>query len=100
MSSQAKRVAVIGAGVSGLAAAKCLLDEGLTPVVFEQSAHIGGIWNYDERLPDRRDLKLRGLGFTPIRYSGDQLEFDGPTVIADLESVVNRSEQLAARESR
>ena len=28
-----RRVAVIGAGVSGLAAAKCLLDEGLEPVV-------------------------------------------------------------------
>ncbi len=31
-----RRVAVIGAGVSGLATAKCLLDEGLEPVVFEQ----------------------------------------------------------------
>src|SRR5690242_7918054 len=38
------RVAVIGAGISGLAAASCLLEEGLDPVVFEQAPQIGGLW--------------------------------------------------------
>src|SRR5260370_35151967 len=49
-----RRVAVIGAGVSGLAAAKCLLDEGLEPVVYEQAAHIGGLGNHDETPPRGR----------------------------------------------
>src|SRR5260370_38177074 len=51
-----RRVAVIGAGVSGLAAAKCLLDGGLEPVVYEQAAQIGGLWHYDETLPDGRGV--------------------------------------------
>ena len=35
------RVAVIGAGASGLAAIKCCLDEGLEPVCYERSRDIG-----------------------------------------------------------
>ena len=35
------RSAVIGAGLGGLAAVKCCLDEGIEPVCFEQHADIG-----------------------------------------------------------
>jgi len=56
-----RRVAVIGAGVSSLAAAKCLRDEGLEPVVFEQSPQVGGLWNYDESLPDGGGVMYRAL---------------------------------------
>ncbi|XP_006815032.1 dimethylaniline monooxygenase [N-oxide-forming] 2-like [Saccoglossus kowalevskii] len=48
MSSPTKRVAVIGAGVSGLVSIKCCNDEGLGPVCFEQSEEIAGIWNYHD----------------------------------------------------
>ncbi|NWR83903.1 FMO1 monooxygenase, partial [Furnarius figulus] len=44
------RVAVVGAGVSGLAATKCCLDEGLEPTCFEQSQDIGGLWRYTEHI--------------------------------------------------
>ncbi|NXN80286.1 FMO1 monooxygenase, partial [Bombycilla garrulus] len=44
------RVAVVGAGVSGLAATKCCLDEGLEPTCFEQSQDIGGVWRYTEHI--------------------------------------------------
>jgi dimethylaniline monooxygenase (N-oxide forming) len=60
-SAEKHRVAVIGAGVSGLAAAKCLLDEGLEPVVYEQAAQIGGLWNYDDALPDGGGVMYRSL---------------------------------------
>src|ERR1700686_5012511 len=59
--ASARRVAVIGAGVSGLAAAKCLLDEGLEPVVYEQGSEIGGLWNYQEALPDGGGVMYRSL---------------------------------------
>ncbi|MCR5886769.1 NAD(P)-binding domain-containing protein [Hymenobacter sp. J193] len=39
------RIAIIGAGPSGLAACKSALEAGLEPVLFEQSAHLGGQWN-------------------------------------------------------
>ncbi|XP_033729904.1 dimethylaniline monooxygenase [N-oxide-forming] 2-like [Pecten maximus] len=41
-----KRVAVIGAGASGLPAIKCCLDEGFQPVCFEMSDDIGGLWQF------------------------------------------------------
>ncbi|KAJ8388455.1 hypothetical protein AAFF_G00133310 [Aldrovandia affinis] len=44
-----RRVAVIGAGSSGLASIKCCLDEGLEPICFESSDDIGGLWRYKER---------------------------------------------------
>ena len=48
--SSTMRVAVIGAGVSGLAAIKSCLDEGLQPTCFERSDSLGGLWRY--RLED------------------------------------------------
>ncbi|XP_026710214.1 dimethylaniline monooxygenase [N-oxide-forming] 1-like [Athene cunicularia] len=44
------RVAVVGAGVSGLTATKCCLDEGLEPTCFEQSQDVGGLWRYTEHI--------------------------------------------------
>lgn len=44
------RVAVIGAGVAGLAAARALKTEGLDVVVYEKSDKIGGTWAYDPRV--------------------------------------------------
>lgn len=41
-----KRVAVIGAGVSGLSSIKCCLDEDLEPTCFERSTAIGGLWKF------------------------------------------------------
>jgi flavin-dependent dehydrogenase len=40
----AKRVAVIGAGVSGLTSARHLKATGLDVVVYERSCVSGGIW--------------------------------------------------------
>lgn len=45
----ARRVAVIGAGSSGLCAIKACLDEGLEPVCFERSRDIGGLWRFEVR---------------------------------------------------
>ena len=42
----AKRVAVIGAGASGLSAAKYLLQSGFDVSVFEIGSQIGGMWCY------------------------------------------------------
>ncbi|HYD83882.1 MAG TPA: FAD-dependent oxidoreductase, partial [Opitutus sp.] len=36
------RIAILGAGITGLTAAWHLRRAGLTPVVFEKSAHFGG----------------------------------------------------------
>lgn len=38
------KIAVIGGGISGIAAAQILKKNGFTPVVFERSAKPGGVW--------------------------------------------------------
>lgn len=50
-----KRVAIIGAGSSGLTSIKSCLEEGLTPVCYEMSDDIGGLWYYREEKPDSED---------------------------------------------
>lgn len=48
-SSQApmkKRVAIIGAGISGLASIRSCLEEGLEPTCFERSNDVGGLWKF------------------------------------------------------
>ena len=42
-----KRVAVIGAGASGLCSAKYLLQSGFDVTVFEIGSQIGGMWCYN-----------------------------------------------------
>ncbi|KAJ4309458.1 hypothetical protein N0V94_008926 [Neodidymelliopsis sp. IMI 364377] len=51
MSINKKRVAVVGAGISGIVTAAHLKSEGLDVTVFERSSAAGGIWFYDERKP-------------------------------------------------
>uniref|UniRef100_A0A672TW01 Flavin-containing monooxygenase n=1 Tax=Strigops habroptila TaxID=2489341 RepID=A0A672TW01_STRHB len=41
------KVAIVGAGASGLCALKCCLDEGLEPTCFERSRFIGGLWRFE-----------------------------------------------------
>ncbi|KAJ3203124.1 Cyclopentanone 1,2-monooxygenase (CPMO) [Dinochytrium kinnereticum] len=43
---QRKRVAIIGAGASGLAAIKECREQGLDVVCFEAEPHVGGLWRY------------------------------------------------------
>jgi dimethylaniline monooxygenase (N-oxide forming) len=56
-----RRVAVIGAGMSGLVTARALQDEGIEPVVFEQTTNIGGLWNYRDDAPDGGGPAYRSL---------------------------------------
>ena len=48
LQSGTRKVCVIGAGPSGIAAAKALLDEGHTVVVFEAGTEVGGNWVFSD----------------------------------------------------
>src|SRR5690242_18624461 len=77
------RVAVVGAGVSGLTAARWLLAEGLTPVVFEQAATIGGLWNYREDTPDGGGLAYRSLRTNTSRQTMAFSDYPFPATLPD-----------------
>ncbi|XP_022090307.1 dimethylaniline monooxygenase [N-oxide-forming] 2-like isoform X2 [Acanthaster planci] len=44
------KVAIIGAGISGLLAIKTCLEEGMEPHCFERYGQLGGVWVYDKHL--------------------------------------------------
>ena len=55
MNDVRKRVAVIGAGASGLTSARQALTYGVEPVLFEASHCIGGLWHFK---PEETDGKF------------------------------------------
>ncbi|KAM8745928.1 flavin-containing monooxygenase 5-like [Acanthopagrus schlegelii] len=55
------RVAVIGAGPSGLASSKACLDEGMVPTCFESSDDLGGLWRFKEVSEPNRASIYRSL---------------------------------------
>ncbi|XP_045154036.1 putative dimethylaniline monooxygenase [N-oxide-forming] 6 isoform X3 [Echinops telfairi] len=48
------RVAIIGAGVSGLASIRCCLEEGLEPTCFERGSDVGGLWKFSDHAEEGR----------------------------------------------
>ncbi|XP_047972661.1 flavin-containing monooxygenase FMO GS-OX-like 7 isoform X1 [Salvia hispanica] len=92
-------VAVIGAGLAGLVAARALKTEGHRVVVYEKSERLGGTWAYDPRVesdplsldPDREivhsslyqslrtNLPRQLMGFSDYPFStyGDPRTFPG-----------------------
>ena len=68
-----KRVAIVGAGPGGLAAARYLAAYGFEPFIFEQSGDIGGQWNAQSTLsgvwPSMRANSSRVTTcFSDLRY--------------------------------
>ncbi|RAK99928.1 putative FAD dependent oxidoreductase [Aspergillus ibericus CBS 121593] len=51
MTRRIQRVAVIGAGISGVVSAAHLLVQGIDVTVFERNHAAGGVWLHDERTP-------------------------------------------------
>lgn len=65
-----KHVAVIGAGPSGLTAVKSLIEQGMIPTAFEKAGEIGGLWRYDESLPDGGGVAYRSLHTNTSKWMG------------------------------
>ncbi|KAF8310291.1 FAD/NAD(P)-binding domain-containing protein [Clavulina sp. PMI_390] len=65
-----KRVAVIGAGPSGLQAASALLDEGLEVRLFERQDQPGGNWYYQDAQP---------IELSPRKHRSLYKSFNNPT---------------------
>lgn len=77
------RVAVIGAGVSGLAAARCLRAEGIEAVVFEQTGEIGGVWKFHEEEPGGGGPAYRSLRTNTSRQTTGFSDFPFPSSLPD-----------------
>ncbi|MBT3238464.1 MAG: glutamate synthase subunit beta [Rhodospirillaceae bacterium] len=74
-----KRVAVVGSGPSGMAAAQQMARAGHSVVVFEKNAKIGGLLRYgipdfklDKKIIDRRmsQMQAEGVEFRPNSHVG------------------------------
>ncbi|XP_054836065.1 dimethylaniline monooxygenase [N-oxide-forming] 4-like [Eublepharis macularius] len=76
----AQKVAIIGAGVSGLASIKCCLDEGLEPTCFERSDDIGGLWRFREIPEEGRSIVYKSVITNTSKEMSSFSDFPFPEV--------------------
>ena len=89
---QKKKVAVIGGGVSGLAAAKAFAERGHDVHGFERSHDFGGVWELSRSYPGVQTQSPKDLyHFTDHPYPDDVPEWPkGPDVHAYLHSYAEK----------
>lgn len=69
--AQAKKIAVVGAGPAGLAAATVAAERGHSVTLFDAAAEIGGQFNVAKRVPGKEEF------FETLRYFKRKLETSG-----------------------
>ncbi len=69
-----KRVAVVGAGPAGMAAASVAAERGHSVTLFDSADRIGGQFNYAKRIPGKEEFD------NTLRYFGRRLEQAGVDV--------------------
>ena len=67
-----KRIAIIGAGASGIISTKICLEDGLEPTCFEMTSDIGGLWNYSSSLVHKKGSVMKS---TIINSSKENMAF-------------------------
>ncbi|MCP5419294.1 MAG: FAD-dependent oxidoreductase [Gammaproteobacteria bacterium] len=72
--AQKKRIAVVGAGPSGLAFATAAAQRGHSVTLFDAAQEIGGQFNMAKRIPGKEEF------YETLRYFRRQLELTGVTV--------------------
>lgn len=87
-----KKVAVIGGGVSGLAAAKAFTEKGHNVHAFEKSHDFGGVWDLSRSYPDVQTQSPKDLYcYTDLPMPNDYPEWPkGPQVHAYLHSYADK----------
>ncbi|XP_054458146.1 dimethylaniline monooxygenase [N-oxide-forming] 2-like [Anoplopoma fimbria] len=86
-----RRVAVVGAGSSGLVCMKACVDEGLEPVCFESSDDIGGLWRYKESPEPERSSIYRSL---VVNTSKEMMCFSDFPMPADYPNYLQHSQLM------
>lgn len=63
------KVAIIGAGVSGLASARNAVQNNVDCVVFEATDTVGGTWAYtDEVITDEHDVPVHASIYKSMKF--------------------------------
>ena len=89
MASNPPRVAIVGAGASGLAAVKCCLDEGLSPVCFERTSYIGGLWHYTDKPKEGQACVMKS---TVINTSKEMMSYSDFPIPAHYPNFMHNSQ--------
>ena len=92
-SSRTKRIAIIGAGASGMTSAKACLEQNLEPVVFEKTNYTGGLWRFQNKVTE--DGIASVMQSTIINSSKEMSAFSDFPPPADYPNYMHNTKQVS-----
>lgn len=70
---RAKKIAIVGAGPSGICCAKNALENGHDVTVYERNSEVGGTWIYSDRIGnDEYGQPIHSSMYKGLRYNHAQ----------------------------
>ncbi|KAF0557274.1 dimethylaniline monooxygenase N-oxide-forming 5-like [Gigaspora margarita] len=85
------RIAIIGAGSSGLTALKQCLADDLDPICFEQTSCVGGLWNFVEVDDENKDPHPSSYKSLIINTSKEMMTFSDFPIPAEWPTYLHNS---------
>mgnify|MGYP002718359408 CR=1 FL=1 len=97
-----KKIAIIGAGATGMTSVKACLEQQLQPIVFEKTNYTGGLWRFKADMDENGIASVQNNSPDEARYEKLTAKNEKPyfNLKAANHQIIGTSQMYASEQSR